>query len=604
MQPHKMKSFGPSPGSIPAATCLQTLTRYLIFFLLGTSGAIFVHPDSLYAQSPPPYNHVVLHAVGPASAPGSPDAQIPLTDISTLEATENITPDITAVADDELLLDVEEPLFFDEPPVDDVVDPNAGTVALDAESDPSSAGVNAFEPSTNEVAEAAALAPQQMFLPLLSVGQADPIEWEEIRAASGITYYVDCASGNDNNGGRSQAEAWKTLGRANRADLKPGDHLLFKRSCAWIGPLEAKWNGTGAQPILIGAYGSGAPPKFQDGYTTNVRINGTYLILQDLHVTLSKPPNPDPNCRNQPRGWKAGFSFGAGAAYNTVRASRATNLTIGVYFDQNSHHNKLLNSTITDNNVVEKLTATSAHGATGVSLHGDANEISRNYFANNRTICTYNGVVESNSIELYKARNSNIHHNRSIGDRVFSELGTDSSYRSENNTFAYNLHVSSYSHSTTGARFLVTRGYGHSYGPILNTTLYNNVVYFTGSGSKGVTCQKCGTGILIMQNNILWADGEPFSSDAALVESHNIFWSSNGDPMLRWHGVSKSATSLVADPRFVDRANNNFRLQATSPAINSGDLSVVVAGYKTDLLGKGIPVGGVVDRGANEYVAP
>ena len=254
--------------------------------------------------------------------------------------------------------------------------------------------------------------------------------------------------------------------------------------------------------------------------------------------------------------------------------------------------------------MVEKLTASGAHGATGVSLHGDSNEIGRNYFANNRTICTYNGVVESNSIELYKARNSNIHHNRSIGDRVFSELGTDSSYRVENNTFAYNLHISSDSHSTTGARFLVTRGHGHSYGPILNTKLYNNVVYFTGSGSKGVTCQKCGTGILLMHNNILWADGEPFSSDAAFVESHNIFWSSNGDPMLRWHGVSKSSASLITNPQFADPANSNFSLQGSSPAINSGNLDVVGAGYLTDLKGKVIPMGGAVDIGAHEYVAP
>ena len=604
MQPHKMKSFGPSPGNTPTATCLSMLTRYLIFFLLGTASAIFILPDSLYAQSPLSENHVVLYATDPVHIPLSLGAQIPLTDTSTPTATENITADTSAVAGDEPLVEVEEPIFFDEPAVDNVADPNAGSVALDAESDTSSTDANALEPSTNDVAEAATFnAAQQIFMPLISAGQ-DPIDQEEIRASSGITYFVDCASGNDNNSGRSQADAWKTLSRANRANLQPGDHMLFKRGCAWIGPLEAKWHGTATHPILIGAYGSGTLPIIQDGYTTNVRINGTHLILQDLHVTLSKPPDPDPNCQNQPRGWKAGFSFGSGAAYNTVRASRATRLTIGIYFDQNSHHNKLLNSTITDNNVVEKLTASGAHGATGVSLHGDSNEIGRNYFANNRTICTYNGVVESNSIELYKARNSNIHHNRSIGDRVFSELGTDSSYSVENNTFAYNLHISSDSHSTTGARFLVTRGHGHSYGPILNTKLYNNVVYFTGSGSKGVTCQKCGTGILLMHNKILWADGEPFSSDAAFVESHNIFWSSNGDPMLRWHGVSKSSASLITDPRFADPANSNFSLQGSSPAINSGNLDVVGAGYLTDLKGKVIPMGGAVDIGAHEYVAP
>jgi hypothetical protein len=331
-----------------------------------------------------------------------------------------------------------------------------------------------------------------------------------------------------------------------------------------------------------------------------VRITGKYQIIQDIHTTLSVAPNPDPNCRNQPRGWKAGFSFEGGSAYNTVRAVKATRLTIGVFFDKNSHHNKLLNSTITDNNVLQTLTSTAAHGATGVSLHGNYNEIARNYFANNSSICTYNGTSESISIELYVASNSKIHHNTAYNDRVFIELGSNSTWQSSNNTLAYNLQVTNYANSKMGARFVVTRGYGHKFGPVLETKVLNNVVYLTGAGSKGVTCQQCGNGILTVRNNILWANNEPFSSDKSFVESNNIFWSNDGKPSLQWRGLTKSPSSAVANPQFVDPGVRNFHLKQSSPAINRGNNHVITDGYRWDLPGKRVPVADTVDIGAFE----
>jgi hypothetical protein len=392
------------------------------------------------------------------------------------------------------------------------------------------------------------------------------------------------------------------LSRANKATLQPGYWLLFKRGCSWTGPLQAKWQGTAAQPIVIGAYGVGALPKIQNGYSSNVRITGKYQIIQDIHTTLSVAPNPDPNCQNQPRGWKTGFSFEGSSSYNTVRSAMATRLTLGVFFAPNSHHNKLLNSTITDNNVLQTLTSTSAHGATGVSLHGNYNEIAHNYFANNSSICTYNGTSESISIELYTASNSNIHHNTAYNDRVFIELGSTSTFQSSNNTLAYNLYVSGYANSTMGARFVVTRGYGHKFGPVLGTNVLNNVVYLTGVGSKGVTCQMCGNDILTVRNNILWANNEPFSSDKSFVESNNIFWSNDGKPSLQWRGLTKSPTSSITNPQFVDPGAKNFRLKSTSSAINHGSIAVVNAGYITDLAGQQVPTAGVVDIGG--YEAP
>jgi hypothetical protein len=423
---------------------------------------------------------------------------------------------------------------------------------------------------------------------------------EEPRAPDGRSFYVDCENGNDNKNGQSKKAAWKTLARANQAQLQPGDSLLFKRGCSWTGPLKAKWQGTSEEPILIGAYSNGELPRIQDADNSNVKISGKYQVIQDLHATITTLPNPDPTCNNQPRGWKVGFSFDPSSSYNTLQGVKATNLTVGVYFTTGSNHNRLVNSTITDNHVLHLMTANAAQGATGVLLHGNYNEIARNYFANNHSICTYDGIQESISIELYAASNSNIHHNTIYKDRVFIELGSSPAWTSENTVLAYNLHVTDYSHERLGARFVVTRGYGHQFGPVLNTLVLNNIVYLTGKGSTGIACQECDNDILTVRNNILWANDEPFSVDNRFVESNNIFWSNDGDPTLRWPGFTQSSTSLVADPQFTDPQADTFSLKSTSPAINRGTLDVVAPAYKWDLAGKPIPAAGAPDIGAFE----
>jgi hypothetical protein len=419
----------------------------------------------------------------------------------------------------------------------------------------------------------------------------------EVYAQSPTTYYVDCTAGKDTNSGASSAQAWKSITKANNAILRPGDKLLFKRGCAWQGPLKAAWNGTADQPILIGAYGSGDLPKIQDSYSGNIQISGSYQVLEYIETTLTSEPNPDPSCNNQPVAWKIGFSFGNTSAYNTVQYSKANRLAIGVYLDYNSHHNKVLHNELTDNHVVWKLDNTQALGAMGVLLHGDYHEIAYNYFSGNGTICTHNGVLESNSIELHGARYSNIHHNTSYNDRVFSELGSSATYPSTDNTYAYNLHVVGPQQSQIGSRFLVTRGQGHANGPVWRTKVYNNTLYHTGADSKGITCQDCGSEVLVVKNNIFWVDREPISSDGPFIEDHNLFWSTAGNPLLNF---SKSLPSQVADPSFVNAEANDFHLKSTSLALDAGTAESVASGYAFDLEQVAVPQSSAVDIGAYE----
>jgi len=419
-------------------------------------------------------------------------------------------------------------------------------------------------------------------------------------AATGKIYYLDCGTGSDTASGTSPLQAWRTLSRANQADLFPGDVLLLKRNCAWTGPLRAQWTGTASAPIRIGTYGTGNLPLIQNAPATNVVITGAYQILEYLE-TRGNVTNVDPGCQNQPVGWQAGFEFRGSAAYNTLRHSKASYHTAGVNSENTTHHNKVFNNTLVSNNVLKVLTpksvsATDDVGAWGMVLKGYNQEVAFNYFANNNAWCSYDEGTQGNSIELFEARNNAIHHNQSLNDKVFSELGGSVDLKSDTNTFAYNRHVS----TRANARFLVVRGGKSAYGPTWRTKVYNNTVYFTGAGSQGVVCDAgCSSSILSLRSNILWAVEKVVYSDAPLDEGTNLYWSTSGNPVVQLENSTMSKTSRIANPQFVDRARQNFRVQATSPAINGGPS--VTAGYARDLDGVIVPQSLAVDIGAYEY---
>jgi hypothetical protein len=419
-------------------------------------------------------------------------------------------------------------------------------------------------------------------------------------AAAGPTaYYVDCAAGNDSNSGASVALAWKSLAKANAAKLRPGDSLLLKRGCAWTGPLKAHWNGTAAQPILIGAYGSGARPRIQNGAGQNVDITGTYQVIENLEA-FAKLATVDPGCNNQPVGWIIGFNFRGSAAYNTLRGSKASGHTAGVRLSNTTHHNKVLHNELVGNNVMQRLDRTSNNdlGAWGIVLNGNDSEIAYNYLSGNNAICSYDFSAVGNAIELYEAQRNSIHHNLSVDDRVFSELGGSASRKAQDNVFAYNIQASSF----RSARFLVLKGAKSQYGPAWRTRAYNNTVYLTDAASQGVVCSAgCGPEVLTLNNNIIWAEKKAAYADGPFNESNNIYWNKAGAPYVQFLGASMSPTSRKVNPLFVNPQARDFHLQASSRAIDAGGVGVLSAGYAVDFDQTPVPQNGKVDVGAFEY---
>lgn len=83
-------------------------------------------------------------------------------------------------------------------------------------------------------------------------------------------YYVS-NSGADGNNGTTTSTPWATITKVNSfftaLTFAPGDSILFKRGDSFYGALVVKESGNSTNPIVIGAYGSGAKPIIS-GFTT------------------------------------------------------------------------------------------------------------------------------------------------------------------------------------------------------------------------------------------------------------------------------------------------------------------------------------------------
>jgi hypothetical protein len=424
---------------------------------------------------------------------------------------------------------------------------------------------------------------------LPSLAAAALLAFAGTASAAPRTFYVDCSSGNDNSAGTGTgAQAWRTLTKANAATLVAGDKLLLKRNCTWTGPLTAKWKGTAASTIYIGAYSTGYPPTIQNAHD-DVMITGSYLVIEDI-VTRADPPYYDANCGNAPAGWRVGFRFYNGSSYNTLRYSTATGLYNGVLIETGSHHNKILKNHMIKNNMKDEH-GTSDAGVMAIVLSGDDNEVAYNDISGSDA-CSPKYGRDGSAIEIGGGQRNNVHHNIAIDNNNFAELGNP---RSANNTFAYNKVYS----SLKIANFLVTRGTKDtSWGPIYGTKAYNNSVYLTGSQSYAVQCLLgCSPAVLSLRNNIIVSQDRVGYADGSFDEGNNIYWQPQGNPKVYW---TMSSTSRKADPRWMNPAGQDFRLNTGSPAIDTGSMIPYNAGYRTDYAGVAVPHGGAPDIGAFE----
>lgn len=418
-------------------------------------------------------------------------------------------------------------------------------------------------------------------------------------AEAPTTFYLDCASGDDDADGTTERSAWRSLDRLWGVSLAPGDRLLLARDCSWIGPLTIRWSGTAAAPILIGAYGDGERPAIHDSDDNHVVITGSHVVVEGLRAFTSPGTFPtDPGCEDQPFGWRTGFTVADGAGHVTIRGAQAYGNTIGVHVKHGAHHVRVVDNELFANVALARNTpgGDDDYGAWGVLIEGTDSVIGHNRFWDNAAWCSYDYGQDGAAIEIYAAERNLIHHNVSRDDAAFVEIGSSAHRTSSDNVLAFNTYVS----QRPAAEFLMVHA-GQKFGPTLRTHALHNTVYLPRpERTQGVTCHgaTCGPDIVSLHNNVLVVGWRAIYARGSIGESHNVVWRPAGDPALAVQGGAQlSPTSILADPLLADPTAGDLRLRAGSPAIGAGtDLATVFA---TDA--GGTPLASPFDIGAFAY---
>jgi len=150
----------------------------------------------------------------------------------------------------------------------------------------------------------------------LGFGMVMAAVWLSGAVAQAAAYYIDAAGGSDAADGRSEHGAWQSLDRVNQMTFGPGDEILFKAGCRWVGQLSLKGSGSAGNEICVGRYGEGARPCIAGEAVPNTTVelnNGQHWIIEDLEITNE---SPDGSRRNKMNGIKVHAD--AGGDFNNI----------------------------------------------------------------------------------------------------------------------------------------------------------------------------------------------------------------------------------------------------------------------------------------------
>lgn len=109
-------------------------------------------------------------------------------------------------------------------------------------------------------------------------------------AASAKTFYLD-PSGDDGASGTSPAHAWRTLERASRQRLSPGDRVLLKGGATFRGTLTLSREDAGrpGRPVTIASYGKGRARVLSGDRSAVLATDVGGIVIRDLTVVGSGP---------------------------------------------------------------------------------------------------------------------------------------------------------------------------------------------------------------------------------------------------------------------------------------------------------------------------
>jgi hypothetical protein len=429
---------------------------------------------------------------------------------------------------------------------------------------------------------------------------------------SATDYYVN-TSGSDTNPG-TPALPWQTINKVNSATFLPGDRIFFAGGQTFTGPLvfTSSSAGTAANPIVIGAYGTGIPTISSSGDGIDITDTQGFLI-NNLKITGGS------HLTNTGRGIYLCNDLSGNVKLGPVTISSVTVLNFGkegiAFFGLIGSSGwdsiTISNSSITNNldGIQSWAPANGAHtnilvdGVTaysnpGKSASGSGSGIVLGQVDGatiQRCIAYSNGASNTLStgpvgIWCYNSNNVTIQYCESYNNSCGSGRdgdGFDLDINTTNSTLQYN-----FSHGNAGAGYLfggsgtvggntirynvshndgLKNGYAGivGWGQMYNDEVYNNWVFAEAPASAGITIS---SGAII--SNVSFDDNTIFvtgtlpiikvSVTSGVVFSGNSYWRTDGSFLVSWRGVQYTS---LADWETATGQESGTGFNANPPAL-------------------------------------
>jgi parallel beta-helix repeat protein len=423
-----------------------------------------------------------------------------------------------------------------------------------------------------------------------------------IATSNAANYYVNATTGNNSNTGLSTEKALKTLQRA--ADKTVAGDTVFVMNGTYVKDYSyssdvvvetssgtpGKWivwiNYPGHKPLI--SFDCWRAFNIQGSY---IEVNGLTVKGNNSNITLQQALNQPKSCAN-PTGSYDGRFNGNGISVDGRNGTRF-------------HHFKVKNCTVYD------------CGGAGITfIQSDYITIENNVIYN----CSWYTLWSTSGISLWQNWNSDnetgvkniIRNNICFGNRQYVPAIAFNCEFTDGNGIIIDDSENTQNGSTLGSykgRTLIENnivykngGSGiHTY-KSKHVDIINNTAYLNSQSPElngGEIFPNASDDIRIF-NNILVAPSNKrinsnYNNGKTIVYSNNLHFGGNATAI--------TGTNLVkGDPLFTDAANNDFRLQQGSPAIDKGINSITgVAAPVNDFSGKNRPVGAGFDIGAFEF---
>ncbi len=452
------------------------------------------------------------------------------------------------------------------------------------------------------------------------------------------TYYVDFTTGSDSNAGTSPLTAWQTIEKVNNSwsQILTGDNLLLKRGEVFSGTtLKIEKGGTESNPLILGAYGSGAKPVISDA-TGGIRcwkINLEYIQIQDIAI---KDISGDP-----------GISILAdGLSFITVSRCdldiiNSTGLLIGKvnnYTIENCNISNTSNSGICiygcdpqiSNGIIRNNTIFNIINNDGITLHinSSGGQVGSNHQIFNNLIynCAEQGIDITSGRQIILRYNETYSNGKGgiiVGDMV-DDVWIDKHY--SHDEINEGIIIESSTNIKLSSSIIYNAGYhsltiGDTSGDgdqCSDIEAYNNTIVHTNSASIIDICS--GTQNVYFKNNIIISSlydnpgyfvrylmgKTPKNTNSNFT--NNIWWRPDGNSTLwydselgkydfsTWQSLyNQGQSSFITDPLL----EASYHLQPYSSGIDAG----TDVGLTSDFEGNLVPQGYGPDIGAYEYTA-